>query len=55
MGGTSQSIREVLAEVDKDGDGRIDYDEFCIMMRGNNEAGGPDPARQKSGGRKGAY
>ena len=53
VGGTSQSIHEVLAEVDKDGDGRIDYDEFCTMMRGNNEA--PDPARQKSGARKGAY
>jgi len=35
VGGTQESIREVLEEVDKDGDGRIDYDEFCVMMRGS--------------------
>ncbi len=28
------SVREILAEVDKDNDGRIDYQEFCDMMRG---------------------
>ena len=30
----ASSIQEILAEVDKDGDGRIDYQEFCDMMRG---------------------
>lgn len=28
------SVREILSEVDKDNDGRIDYQEFCDMMRG---------------------
>ena len=51
MGGTQESIREVLEEVDKDGDGRIDYDEFCVMMRGSDAA----PAgKQKQKARKGA-
>ncbi len=26
-------IRNILKEVDKNGDGRIDYEEFCDMMR----------------------
>lgn len=33
-GNLASSIQEILAEVDKDGDGRIDYQEFCDMMRG---------------------
>ena len=33
-GNLASSIKEILAEVDKDGDGRIDYQEFCDMMRG---------------------
>ncbi|CAN1147078.1 Calcium-dependent protein kinase 33 [Linum perenne] len=28
-----QTIREIIAEVDTDHDGRINYDEFCAMMR----------------------
>lgn len=56
VGGTSQSIQEVLAEVDKDGDGRIDYEEFCTMMRGNDQSDGDrQPPLAKSGTRKGAY
>ncbi|KAL0030994.1 hypothetical protein WJX79_007525 [Trebouxia sp. C0005] len=31
-------IRNILKEVDKNGDGRIDYEEFCDMMRQGNEA-----------------
>lgn len=30
-------IDEILKEVDKDNDGRIDYEEFCTMMRSGNE------------------
>ncbi len=30
-------IEQILEEVDKDGDGRIDYDEFCAMMASGNE------------------
>ncbi len=51
VGGTAESIREVLEEVDKDGDGRIDYDEFCVIMRGNAEA---PLNKTKSKARKGA-
>ncbi|XP_074272016.1 calcium-dependent protein kinase 33-like isoform X3 [Silene latifolia] len=28
------SIKEILSEVDTDNDGRINYDEFCTMMKG---------------------
>ncbi|GMH40545.1 hypothetical protein BSKO_08449 [Bryopsis sp. KO-2023] len=28
------NIEEILSEVDKDNDGRIDYEEFCAMMKG---------------------
>lgn len=56
VGGTSQSIQEVLAEVDKDGDGRIDYEEFCTMMRGNEQSDLlTSSSAAKSGQRKGAY
>ena len=29
-------IEEILMSVDKDGDGRIDYEEFAAMMRAGN-------------------
>lgn len=53
VGGTPDSIKEVLEEVDKDGDGRIDYDEFCTMMRGT-EAPALQDRVSRSGLRKGA-
>eukprot|EP00803_Ostreobium_quekettii_P003416 evm.model.scf_125.8 EVM.evm.TU.scf_125.8 scf_125:84167-97301(-) len=31
-GSSEDSVRQILAEVDKDDDGRIDYEEFCAMM-----------------------
>ncbi|XWS18202.1 hypothetical protein CRYUN_Cryun32bG0022800 [Craigia yunnanensis] len=31
--GDEASIREVISEVDTDNDGRINYEEFCTMMR----------------------
>ncbi|XXG81127.1 hypothetical protein AAC387_Pa09g1831 [Persea americana] len=31
--GDEDSIREVISEVDTDNDGRINYEEFCAMMR----------------------
>lgn len=43
VGGTPDSIEAVLKEVDKDGDGKIDYDEFVQMMR---EGGSTDGATQ---------
>ena len=33
MGITDEGINEIIAEVDKDGNGSIDYNEFCLMMR----------------------
>ncbi|PWZ40783.1 Calcium-dependent protein kinase 19 [Zea mays] len=33
MGDTS-TIKEIISEVDTDNDGRINYEEFCAMMRG---------------------
>ncbi len=53
VGGTPESIKEVLEEVDRDGDGRIDYDEFCTMMRGS-EAPALQERVSRSGVRKGA-
>lgn len=29
----SNEVKNVLKEVDRNGDGRIDYEEFCDMMR----------------------
>ncbi|GAB4826593.1 Calcium-dependent protein kinase 15 [Ancistrocladus abbreviatus] len=34
--GDENSIKEILSEVDTDHDGRINYEEFCAMMRGNS-------------------
>ncbi|GKV38264.1 hypothetical protein SLEP1_g46190 [Rubroshorea leprosula] len=31
--GDEDSIREIISEVDSDHDGRINYEEFCTMMR----------------------
>lgn len=31
--GDEATIREIISEVDTDNDGRINYDEFCTMMR----------------------
>ncbi|KAJ0016474.1 hypothetical protein Pint_09935 [Pistacia integerrima] len=39
--GDEASIREVISEVDTDNDGRINYEEFCTMMR----SGPPQPAK----------
>jgi hypothetical protein len=33
------------AEVDKDSDGRIDYEEFCAMMRAGQDGGARDMRR----------
>ena len=33
-GSADENIEQILAEVDKDNDGRIDYEEFCEMMVG---------------------
>ena len=30
---TTVEIKKILKEVDRNGDGRIDYEEFCDMMR----------------------
>ncbi|XP_073005084.1 calcium-dependent protein kinase 19-like [Typha latifolia] len=32
--GDAATIKEIISEVDSDNDGRINYDEFCAMMRG---------------------
>ena len=32
--GEGVNVHQILDEVDKDRDGKIDYEEFCIMMRG---------------------
>ncbi|ESQ55161.1 hypothetical protein EUTSA_v100267671mg, partial [Eutrema salsugineum] len=34
--GDEASIKEIIAEVDTDNDGRINYEEFCAMMRSGN-------------------
>mmetsp|Transcript_12129 Transcript_12129/g.16529 ORF Transcript_12129/g.16529 Transcript_12129/m.16529 type:complete len:521 (+) Transcript_12129:221-1783(+) len=35
-----ENIEDIIAEVDQDNDGRINYDEFVHMMRGGNPGGG---------------
>ncbi|EOY28688.1 Calcium-dependent protein kinase 21 isoform 1 [Theobroma cacao] len=40
--GDEASIREVISEVDTDNDGKINYEEFCTMMRsGTQQTGKP--------------
>ncbi|KAL0306364.1 UNVERIFIED_CONTAM: Calcium-dependent protein kinase [Sesamum radiatum] len=34
--GDASTIKEIIAEVDTDNDGRINYEEFCTMMRTGN-------------------
>ncbi|CAH2071625.1 unnamed protein product [Thlaspi arvense] len=34
--GDEACAKEIISEVDKDNDGRIDYEEFCAMMRNGN-------------------
>lgn len=34
---TEEQLRQAINEVDDNGDGEIDYDEFLIMMRGISE------------------
>lgn len=33
LGINDGNIQEIIKEVDKDGNGQIDYNEFCVMMR----------------------
>ncbi|OVA10537.1 Protein kinase domain [Macleaya cordata] len=35
--GDEASIKEIISEVDADNDGRINYEEFCAMMRGGSQ------------------
>uniref|UniRef100_A0A2P2JVH8 EF-hand domain-containing protein n=1 Tax=Rhizophora mucronata TaxID=61149 RepID=A0A2P2JVH8_RHIMU len=35
--GDEASIREIISEVDTDNDGRINYEEFCAMMRSGTQ------------------
>ncbi|KAI3988291.1 hypothetical protein MKX01_012080 [Papaver californicum] len=35
--GDEESIREIISEVDSDNDGKINYEEFCAMMRGGSQ------------------
>ncbi|GAV69710.1 Pkinase domain-containing protein/EF_hand_5 domain-containing protein [Cephalotus follicularis] len=37
--GDEASIKEIISEVDTDHDGRINYDEFCAMMRSGTQPG----------------
>lgn len=40
--GDEATIKEIISEVDTDNDGRINYSEFCAMMRsGSNQPGKP--------------
>ncbi|KAH6768813.1 calcium-dependent protein kinase 21 [Perilla frutescens var. frutescens] len=38
--GDEGSIREIISEVDTDNDGRINYEEFCAMMRSGTQQQG---------------
>ncbi|KAL6205124.1 hypothetical protein ACLB2K_022388 [Fragaria x ananassa] len=40
-----RDIREIIAEVDADNDGRINYDEFVAMMRKGNQEANPKKRR----------
>jgi len=42
---TGDEIDGIVAEADTDGDGLIDYDEFCVMMRGKAKAAAPVPRK----------
>ena len=35
--GDEATIKEIIAEVDTDNDGRINYEEFCAMMRSGTQ------------------
>ncbi|KAI4308003.1 hypothetical protein L6164_031122 [Bauhinia variegata] len=37
--GDEATIREIISEVDRDNDGRINYEEFCTMMRSGMQQG----------------
>ncbi|GLJ26586.1 hypothetical protein SUGI_0515670 [Cryptomeria japonica] len=37
--GNEETIKDIIAEVDIDNDGRINYDEFAAMMRKGNQEG----------------
>lgn len=41
MNSTPAHINEIITTIDKDGDGRIDYNEFAAMMRADNSAQSP--------------
>ncbi|KAL6009817.1 Calcium-dependent protein kinase 17 [Asimina triloba] len=40
-----RDIKEIISEVDADNDGRINYDEFCAMMRKGNPESNPKKRR----------
>ncbi|XP_058089340.1 calcium-dependent protein kinase 2-like [Magnolia sinica] len=43
-----RDIKEIISEVDADNDGRINYDEFCAMMRKGNPEVNPKKKRRDS-------
>ncbi|KAI8470620.1 MAG: kinase-like domain-containing protein [Monoraphidium minutum] len=52
----AEQIKNILAEVDKDKDGRIDYEEFCVMMRGDGgAAAAADAAAAPAHARRGGF
>ncbi|KAI5570107.1 hypothetical protein BDE02_11G003900 [Populus trichocarpa] len=38
--GDEATIKEIIAEVDADNDGKINYEEFCAMMRSGTQHAG---------------